>query len=119
MQVPVKLKDGPLFFVEVEESRVMTPSQAVDRALGPQGGNDLGSHDLAERVLDPSLFGKAVDVVKHVSQEMTSGLLRDNPAPPHEVELSLSLGFDAGGNVFLFKGGANASLQLTLKWKLP
>jgi len=117
MQVPVKTATDQLFFVEVEGVGVGSPSilpADFDASLVPDGGA-MGA---ADKVLDPTLFSRAVEVIQGLSQEVTAGLLRTDPRPS-EVEMSLSLGFDASGNVWLLKGGAKANFELTLKWKLP
>lgn len=112
MQVPVKTASGETFFVEVDADA--QPSAPADPNLSHRGGNAMG------RALDlePTMFSKAVGVIQGVSQEVSNGLLRTEPRPS-EVEMTLNIGFDAGGNVWIFKGSTSASLKLVLRWKLP
>lgn len=112
MEVPVKTRSGQTIYVQVDEEA--RPGPAGDDNLVPEG-HGMG---LGDAVLDTSLFSRAVDVVRDVSEEVTAGLMSTHPRPS-EVELSLNLGFDASGNVWIFKGGASASLRLMLKWRLP
>lgn len=117
--VPVRTSNGELFFVQVDEEPATPSVSQDDRAL--LGADPLTPRGMAmgsgESVLKEELFTKAVKVIRGVASELTDGLQKANPKPS-EVELSLNLGFDAGGNVWLFKGGANAALRLTLKWRL-
>lgn len=118
MDVPVKTQSGQMFFVQVDAEARPSSDSAVgggDANLGPQGGGAMGRGD---EVLDATLFSKAVAVIQGVSQDVTAGLMATDPRPS-EVELSLNLGFDASGNVWIFKGGASANLKLVLRWKLP
>jgi hypothetical protein len=64
------------------------------------------------------MFAKAVDVIQSVTQEVTEGLLRTEPRPS-EVEMTVNIGFDASGNVWIFKGSTKANVQLLVRWKLP
>jgi hypothetical protein len=126
MRVPVQTQGGQQFFVEVtsaansgasvEPAGDLGHDLGHDPNLGP--ATDVGAQGAADRVLNPTLFSKAVDVIRAVSHDVTSGLLDTNPRPS-EVEIALGLGFDAGGNVWIFKGGAQANLKLVLRWKLP
>ena len=112
MEVPVKTRSGETFYVQVDEEA--QPGPVGDANVMPEG-HAMG---LGGAVLDTSLFSRAVGVIREVSEEVTEGLMSTHPRPS-EVELSLNLGFDASGNVWIFKGGASASLRLVLKWRLP
>ena len=92
-----------------------TRARGKEAALLGGSGNAMGGD---ADVPGASLFSKAVDVIKGVSEDVSSGLLQSDPRPS-EVELSLNLGFDAGGSVWILKGNTKASLQLKLKWSLP
>lgn len=111
MELPVKTRSGATFFVEVEES-TRAPGSLVDTNLGP-GGQAMGV-----RSVEPTMFSRAVDVIQSVSQEVTEALLATEPRPS-EVEMTVNIGFDASGNVWIFKGGTKASLELVVRWKLP
>jgi Trypsin-co-occurring domain 1 len=111
MQVPVKTKSGTTFLVEVEESAAPGTRGAVDPGVDP-AGRAMGGK------LEPTLFTKAVEVIQSVTQEVTEGLLGTKPRPS-EVEMTVNIGFDAGGNVWIFKGSTKAALQLVVRWKLP
>jgi len=111
MQVPVKTKSGTTFLVEVEESAPPGTRGGVDASVGPTG------RAMGARNLEPTMFAKAVDVIQSVTQEVTEGLLDTKPRPS-EVEMTVNIGFDASGNVWIFKGGAKATLQLVVRWKL-
>jgi hypothetical protein len=111
MQVPVKTKSGTTFLVEVEESASPGTRAVVDPGVGP-AGRAMGS-----RHLEPTLFTKAVEVIQSVTQDVTEGLLGTKPRPS-EVEMTVNIGFDASGNVWIFKGGTKATLQLVVRWKL-
>jgi hypothetical protein len=112
MQVPVKTKSGATFLVEVEENAPPATRSSADPNRGPAGGGAMGKRDL-----EPTLFTKAVEVIQSVTQEVTDGLLATEPRP-NEVEMSVNIGFDASGNVWIFKGGTKAALQLVVRWKL-
>ncbi|MEM9488518.1 MAG: CU044_2847 family protein [Myxococcota bacterium] len=86
-----------------------------DDAIQPRGKPMEGSEFLGERT---ELFRGAVDVIKDISESVTDGLLNAENRPS-EVSLTLDVGFDAGGNVWLFKAGARANMRLQLKWRLP
>lgn len=110
MQVPVKTKSGATFLVEVEES---TPAgtRAVDGSLGPAG------RAMGEPGVKPAMFAKAVEVIQSVTEEVAEGLLSTKPRPS-EVEMTVNIGFDASGNVWIFKGSTKAALQLLVRWKM-
>lgn len=112
MELPVKTRSGTRFLVEVEESAPPAAGSLVDTNLGPTG------HAMGARDVEPTMFTKAVDVIQSVTQEVTEALLATEPRPS-EVELSVNIGFDASGNVWIFKGGTKASLALVVRWKLP
>ncbi len=135
--IPVTTEAGAAFFVEVDAqptadaTGASLPSASVsedtERTLGgsndsdlrPKGGHMEGvSKKDAAAIPGATAFSSAVRVVKSVSEEITEGLM-DTGRPPAEVELSLNLGFDASGNVWIFKGGTRASFRLVLKWKVP
>jgi hypothetical protein len=111
MQVPVKTKSGETFLVEVEES-TSSGTRAADAGVNP-AGSAMGT-----RHVEPTMFSKAVDVIQSVTQEVAEGLLSTKPRPS-EVEMTVNIGFDASGNVWIFKGGTKAALQLQVRWKLP
>jgi hypothetical protein len=112
MQVPVKTKSGTTFLVEVEESASPGTRAVVDPGVGPTG------RAMGAGKLEPTLFTRAVEVIQSVTQEVTEGLLATKPRP-NEVEMTVNIGFDAGGNVWIFKGSTKAALQLVVRWKLP
>ncbi|MCG8417582.1 MAG: hypothetical protein MJE77_06510 [Proteobacteria bacterium] len=118
--IEVVTSDGERFFVQVDESAEPEPQvrRGAARSTTPPIRGLERAEKAADRVLQSELFARAAVVIKEVSQDVTSGLLETNPRPS-EVQLSLDLGFDAGGNVWIFKGGARASMRLTLKWDLP
>lgn len=111
MELPVKTKSGATFLVEVEERTAPAPGALVDANLGP-AGQAMGARDI-----EPTMFARAVDVIQSVSQEVTEALLATEPKPS-EVEMTVNIGFDAGGNVWIFKGSTKASLALVVRWKL-
>lgn len=118
MEVPVKTRSGQMFFVQVDaeaKPAFTGDAEVVDPNRLPQGGGEMGS---GHGLLDATLFSRAVEVIKDVSEDVTAGLMSSNPRPS-EVELSLNLGFDASGNVWIFKSGASANLKLVLKWRMP
>jgi hypothetical protein len=108
MQVPVKTKSGATFLVEVEESA--TGTRAMDLGLEPTG-RAMGAK------VEPTMFSKAIEVVQSVTEEVAEGLMKTEPRPS-EVEMTVNIGFDAGGNVWIFKGSTKAALQLLVRWKL-
>lgn len=110
MQVPVKTRSGATFLVEVEES-ASQDARVVDASVEPMG------YAMGARQVEPTMFAKAVEVIQSVTQEVTEGLLRTEPRP-NEVEMTVNIGFDASGNVWIFKGGTKASVQLLVRWKL-
>jgi hypothetical protein len=110
MQVPVKTRSGATFLVEVEES-ASAGARTVDTGVEPMG------YAMGARQIEPTMFAKAVDVIQSVTQEVTEGLLRTEPRPS-EVEMTVNIGFDASGNVWIFKGGTKANVQLLVRWKL-
>ena len=112
MELPVKTKSGATFLVEVEDSASTTPGALVDVNLGPSG------QAMGARSVEPTMFSRAVDVIQSVSQEVTEALLATEPRPS-EVEMTVNIGFDASGNVWIFKGGTKASLALVVRWKMP
>jgi hypothetical protein len=112
MELPVKTRSGATFLVEVEERTTPATSTLVDTNLGPAG------QAMGARNVEPTMFAKAVDVIQSVSQEVTEALLATEPRPS-EVEMTVNIGFDAGGNVWIFKAEAKASLGLVMRWKLP
>lgn len=118
MRVPVKTHAGTTFFVEVDAAAPDAPSAPglPDASDAPELAPD-GAAMGAPRI-DTALFARAVEVVQSVSQDLSEGLLATEPRPS-SVELALDLGFDAQGNVWIFRGGAKASLKLTLRWNLP
>lgn len=109
MQVPVKTKSGATFLVEVEESA--TGPRAVDFDLSPEG------RAMGAGKVEPTMFSKAIEVVQSVTEEVAEGLMQTEPRPS-EVEMTVNIGFDAGGNVWIFKGSTKAALQLLVRWKL-
>lgn len=110
MHVPVKTKSGETFFVEVDAGA--QPRAPADPNLVHRGGSAMGGPDL-----EPTMFSKAVGVIQSVCQEVSDGLLHTEPRPS-EVEMTVNIGFDVGGNVWIFKGSTSASLKLVLRWKL-
>lgn len=112
MELPVKTRSGTTFLVEVEDSAQPAAGSLVDTNLGPTG------HAMGARSVEPTMFTKAVDVIQSVTQEVTEALLATEPRPS-EVEMTVNIGFDAGGNVWIFKGSTKASLALVVRWKLP
>lgn len=138
--IQARTRSGKSFYIEVEsrssgalEPAGHDPAADPPDAPGPDsevsrsgdvtrsGDSDLfqgGDAQGSSRVLRTDLFVKAVDVLRDVSQEVTNGLLASDPRPS-KVQLSLDLGFDAGGNVWILKGGARATMRLMLEWALP
>ncbi len=88
----------------------------VDTSLDGSLSVERGSKAMGD--LEPTMFNKAVAVIQNVAEEVSAGLLSVDPSPS-EVELSVNIGFDARGNVWLFRAGTNASLKMVLRWKLP
>jgi len=120
-KIPVETAGGTRFYVQVEAEEgpggALDGGEGVDASLMPRG-SDTRAMGPADKVLQTSMFRKAVTVIQDISQEVASSLEQTRPAPS-EVQLSLDLGFDAGGNVWLLKGSARASLRLVLKWNMP
>ncbi|GAB4558286.1 MAG: hypothetical protein Tsb0020_03140 [Haliangiales bacterium] len=87
----------------------------VDTSLDGSLSVERGSKAMGN--LEPTMFNKAVAVIQNVAEEVSEGLLSVDPSPS-EVELSVNIGFDAHGNVWLFRAGTNASLKMVLRWKL-
>jgi hypothetical protein len=113
MRIPVKLDNGGVFFVDAEVAPV-PPGDSSLRPTGAAMGRDVLDSDAEGR------FARAVEVVRGIAGELTAGLLAaGNAHPPTHIELELKLGFDAGGNVWIFHGSAEASLTLQLKWYPP
>lgn len=110
MHVPVKTKSGRFFLVETEESAAPATRPGADAGLVPEG------HAMGARDVEPALFAKAVDVIQSVTEEVAEGLLGVEPRPS-EIEMTVNVGFDASGNVWIFKGGTKATLQLVVRWK--
>ena len=118
-KIEAKTKDGKSFFIEIEadEAAPASASGSTRRSSGMGEGTGMGAPDRVLKKTD-TMFSKAVEIIKSVSQDVSSGLLESNPRPS-EVELSLDLGFDAGGDVWILRGSAKASMRLSLKWNLP
>lgn len=116
MYLPIKLKNGEHVDVEVES----TPSAVVEQGLELEGA-PMGRGGKTAAALAEKQFGDAVRVAQGIAQEVSEGLVKkeDTSRRLTEVALELSLGFNAGGNVFIAQGSANAALKLTLKWTLP
>jgi hypothetical protein len=92
----IELSDGLLVEVEAEDD-------AVRRIAA-------GSADRVERALDgaQSLLKKAVQPVVSVWDELNRDLTID------KVEIQLSLGFEAEGNLFITRGTGNANINFKL-----
>lgn len=121
MYLPIKLKNGKIFHVEVAAQPV-APAQLVAPALdpdiftgGPAAGVSATASDMAEEH-----FGEAVGIVEGIALEVSERLVReDSTHRLSEVELELELGFDATGKVLIFaEASASASLKLKLTWAL-
>ncbi|WP_428265018.1 CU044_2847 family protein [Haliangium sp.] len=113
MPVEVKTKSGQTFFVETEAVSAPARGPSGDAVLLPDG-QAMGVGD----DLHPTMFDKAVGILQSVAQDVSDGLEGIDPRPT-EVEMSVDIGFDASGNVWIFKGGTKASLRLVLRWKQP
>ncbi len=111
MKLPVKLKNGTVFYVEAEPE-----SGDVDPSLSSKGEQMGKVDDLAE--VAEKKFGECLGVIEGIAQEVSDTLLNsDWPLKPDEVALDLNVGFDASGDVFFFKASSKTSLKLSLKWK--
>ena len=128
-KIQARTQSGKSFYIEVEAQSGPAPAQAPDSAGAEPDGDDEevtrgdgglfhGGQAQGSRVLRTDLFVKAVDVLREISEDVTTGLLDSNPRPS-KVQLGLDLGFDAGGNVWILKGGARATMRLTLEWAMP
>jgi hypothetical protein len=113
MQIPVKLKNGGTFYVEVEDA-----SGSVE--LIP-GGAPMGSGS-KEATATEQRFSEAVRVVEGIADEVTEGLIKkeDSSKRLSEVGLEIQIGFDAQGKVLFFASAkASAVMKLNLKWTIP
>lgn len=115
MYLPVKLSNGEQVYVEIQAAEGAAP---IDLDLGLDGAA-MGRKTPA--ALAEKQFGDAVRVAKGIAEEVSEGLVKkeDTSRRLSEVSLEVSLGFEAGGNVFIAQGKASAALKLTLKWALP
>lgn len=127
-QIPVETASGEVFYVQVEaeqpigadtdDGHAMRGSANAfrgDAGVYPEGEKMGGP---ASKVLKPTVFSKAVGVIRGLTQDVSNGLMAAHPRPD-QVELEFSLGLGASGNVMIFKGDANASFKLKLTWKMP
>ena len=126
-KIQSQTKGGQTFFIQVDDddaeaAAASGPAGDSSGQITRGGDNDSGLRPKGvaqgEGVLRTDLFAKAVTVIQDLSQDVSNSLLEINPKPS-EVQLSLALGFDAGGSVWILKGSAKATMTLALKWKLP
>ena len=118
-QILVHTGNGEVVYVEIDTT---TPSaQALrgpaegDPTLRPKG---VAQGSAADRVLQETVFSKAVGVIRGLVEDVGHGLMTAEPRPA-QVELELSMGLGASGNVIIFKGDANATFKLKLTWTAP
>lgn len=119
-QIPVRTSNGEVVFVEIDTTTaggaVIHDSDAgALEDLRPKG---VAQGSAADRVLQETVFSKAVGVIRGLVEDVSHGLMAAEPKPS-QVDLELSMGLGASGNVVIFKGDANATFKLKLTWKAP
>ena len=129
-QIQVKTASGAVFYVEAEPGSPAPASPAQASAVNADGldedqrefleGKERGAMGAkaASKVLEETVFSKAVGVIRGLVEDVSEGLMAANPRPS-QVELEFSLGMGASGSVMIFKGNANAAFKLKLTWKMP